>query len=137
MQQITQNFRTGELLVQEVPSPRLREGSVLVRNAYSLISAGTERIVMGLAKKSLLGKARERPDLVRQVMRKVRTEGVAAAIQKVNSRLDVPVPLGYSCAGVVLESGCPDFAPGDPVACAGNRYAHHAECVVVPRNLCV
>jgi predicted dehydrogenase/threonine dehydrogenase-like Zn-dependent dehydrogenase len=137
MKQVTQNFRTGELAVQDVPAPCEHHGCVLVRNAFSLISAGTERMAMDLAKKSLLGKARERPDLVRQLVQKARTEGVAAAIQKANSRLDVPAPLGYSCAGVVAESACPEFSQGHRVACAGNRYAHHAEYVTVPQNLCV
>jgi predicted dehydrogenase len=137
MKQITQDFRSGGLCLQEVPAPASLEGGVLVQNAFSLISAGTERLLMDLAKKSLLGKARERPDLVRQLVRKARAEGLAAAIRKANSRLDVPVPLGYSCAGVVAASDGAEFAPGDRVACAGNRYAHHAECVAVPRNLCV
>src|ERR1051325_3121322 len=123
MKQITQNFRSGELSLQDVPAPALRDGGVLVHNSFSLISAGTERLLMDLAKKSLLGKARERPDLVRQLVQKARTEGVTAAIQKANSRLDVPLPLGNSCAGVVVESACPEFAAADRVACAGARYA--------------
>jgi predicted dehydrogenase/threonine dehydrogenase-like Zn-dependent dehydrogenase len=137
MKQITQNFRNGKLALQDVPAPGGRDGGLLVQNTYSLISAGTERMAIDMARKSLLGKARERPDLVRQLVQKARTEGVAAAIQKANSRLDVPVPLGYSCAGTVLESACSEFAPGNGVACAGNQYAHHAECVTVPQNLCV
>src|SRR4051812_19437322 len=88
MKQITQNFRSGDLSLQEVPAPSVRDGGVLVHNAFSLISAGTERMAMDLAKKSLLGKARERPDLVRQLVQKARNEGVAAAIQKAKSRLD-------------------------------------------------
>jgi predicted dehydrogenase/threonine dehydrogenase-like Zn-dependent dehydrogenase len=110
---------------------------VLVQNSFSLISAGTERMAMELARKSLLGKAWERPDLVRQLLQKARTEGVGAAVQKANSRLDLPVPLGYSCAGVVLESVFLELPVGSRVACAGNRYAHHSECVTVPQNLCV
>jgi len=137
MKQITQDFRSGKLRLQDVPAPALRDGGVLVQNAFSLISAGTERLLMDLAKKSLIGKARERPDLVRQLVQKARTEGVGAALQKANARLDVPLPLGYSCAGVVLESACADLAPGDRVACAGAKYAHHAEVVTVPQNLCV
>jgi polar amino acid transport system substrate-binding protein len=137
MKQITQNLRNGDLSLQEVPAPGALDGGVLVRNAFSLISAGTERMAMDLARKSLLGKARERPDLVRKLVLKARTEGLAAAIKKANSRLDVPQPLGYSCAGIVLESACPDFVAGDRVACAGNRCAHHAECVAIPQNLCV
>ena len=86
MKQITQNFRSGKLALQDVPAPGGRNGGVLVRNAFSLISAGTERMAMDLAKKSLLGKARERPDLVRQLVQKARTEGVAAAIQAIPIR---------------------------------------------------
>jgi predicted dehydrogenase len=136
MKQITQNMRNGELALQDVPAPAVPEEGVLVRNAYSLLSTGTERLVMQFAKKSLVSKMRERPDLVRQVLHKARTEGIAATAQKVSARLDRPLPLGYSCAGVVLDSTCPDFARGDRVACAGNRCAYHAEFVAVPKNLC-
>jgi predicted dehydrogenase/threonine dehydrogenase-like Zn-dependent dehydrogenase len=137
MKQITQSVRNGSLSIQDVPAPGTRSDAVRVQNAFSLISAGTERMAMDLAKKTLLGKARERPDLVRQFVQKARREGVVAALEKVNSRLDVPASLGYSCAGVVLASPFSELAPGNRVACAGNRYAHHAECVCVPRNLCV
>src|SRR5436305_6689144 len=112
MKQITQDFRSGKLALQDVPAPGGRDGGVLVQNSFSLISAGTERMAMDLAKKSLLGKARERPDLVRQLVLKARAEGIPAAIQKATSRLDVPAPLGYSCSGVVLESSCANLAPG-------------------------
>ena len=123
----------------EVPSPAIRPGGILVRNHASLISSGTERQMLETARKSLLGKARERPDLVRQVLHKVRTEGVGPSFNAVVSRLDSPIPLGYSSAGVVIKvgEGVDEFRPGDPVACAGGGYAVHAEVVFVPRNLAV
>jgi len=105
-----------------------------VRNAFSLVSAGTERATVGLGQQSLVGKARSRPDLVRQVLDTVRREGVAATVRKVQSRLDQWKMLGYSTAGMVLEAGegVTGFVAGDRVACAGQDYASHAEIVCVP-----
>lgn len=133
MLQVIQYQKTGELRVEELPTPVLRPGGVLVRNACSLISAGTERASVETAQASLLGKARSRPDLVRQVMDSARREGVLATYRKVQTRLDNYKELGYSSAGIVLESAVPGFAPGDRVACAGT--AHHAEVVSVSKNL--
>ena len=134
-----QSNRSGELAVVDVPPPALQPGGVLVRNAASLISPGTERQVVETARRSLLDKARQRPDLVRQVLDKARTEGIGPTIAAVTSRLDRSVPLGYSSAGVVVEvgEGLEEFRPGDLVACAGAGYAAHAEYVFVPRNLTV
>ncbi len=139
VKQLVQNYRTGDLRIEEVPPPAVRPGGVLVRNAFSLISAGTERSMIELARKSLLEKARSRPDLVRKVLEKARTEGPLVAYQKARERLDAPMPLGYSSAGVVIEvgEGVCDLRVGDSVACAGIGYASHAEVVFVPRNLCV
>src|SRR5690606_15324296 len=116
-----------------------KSGGVIVRNVASLISAGTERMAIEFASKSLLGKARERPDLVRQVIDKVRKDGLGPTVQTVLSRLDQPIPLGYSCAGVVehVGRGAEEFAVGDRVACAGMGYASHADVVFVPKNLTV
>lgn len=139
MRQIVQRYRNGKLSVEEVPPPILRPGGVLVRNHNSVISAGTERAKVEVARASLLGKARRRPDLVRQVIEGAKREGIGATYRKVTSRLDAPEPLGYSCAGVVLEAA-PDadgLRAGDRVACAGGGYANHAEVLFVPRNLCV
>lgn len=139
MQQIVQQYRSGNLSVEEVPQPVLRPGGVLVRNQNSVISAGTERAKVETARASLLGKARRRPDLVRQVIDSAKREGLATTYRKVTSRLDAPEPLGYSCAGVVIEAS-PDadgLRVGDRVACAGGGYANHAEILFVPRNLCV
>ena len=139
MKAIVQSYRGGAPEVAEVPPPALRPGGVLVRTAASLVSAGTERAMVELAAKSLLGKARERPDLVRQVVAKARRDGVAATVETVRRRLDVPVPLGYSSAGTVIAAGegAEGLRPGDRVACAGAGYALHAEVVFVPRMLTV
>ena len=138
MKQILQSYRSGELWLADVPSPAPRGGGAVVRTATSLVSAGTERMITELAKKSLLGKARERPDLVRKVLDKIKTEGLAPTLTKVFAKLDTPIPLGYSCAGTVSEAGAAaGLRTGDRVACAGAGYATHAEYNYVPRNLCV
>src|SRR5262245_60420830 len=139
MKQVVQNFRTGELKVDEIPPPVLRPGGVLVRTAYSLISAGTERTTVKTAQSSLIGKAIERPDLVRQGLDTLRREGVKATYLKVKSRLEQIRPLGYSASGVVQAVGdnVDEFRVGDRVACAGVGYASHAEVIFVPKNLCV
>ncbi len=138
MLSVVENFKTGTLELADLPAPICRPGTLLVANRASLVSAGTEKAVISLAKKSLAGKAVERPDLVRQVITKVRRDGLAATVAAVRSKLDSPLALGYSCAGVVLESASDvsDFAPGDRIACAGAGYATHSEIVSVPRNLC-
>jgi len=112
---------------------------LLVRNSYSLISAGTERSKIELARSNLLDKARQRPDQVRQVLNNLRQEGLIPTYQKVMTRLDTPITLGYCSAGVAIEVGerAQEFKIGDRVACAGEGYACHAEVVSVPKNLCV
>lgn len=139
MKQVIQNYKTGELKVVEVPTPTVKPGGILVRNVNSLVSIGTEKLMIDLARKSLLGKALTRPDLVTQVINKVRTEGLLEAHRQAMHRLDSPVPLGYSCAGEVIEAGerVDEFRVGDRVACFGSGYASHAEVVFVPKNLCV
>lgn len=139
MKQIVQNYRTGELSIADVPAPTVRAGGVLVENRASLISAGTERMKVEVAKKSLLGKALARPDQVKKVIESVRQQGLLQTYEKVMNRLDTWTPLGYSCAGVVIEVGgeVSDFQVGDHVACAGAGYAVHADVVSVPRNLVV
>lgn len=139
MRQISQSYKTGELALVEVAEPRVRSATILVDSCASLLSAGTERTMVELGRKSLLGKARERPDLVKKVIGKARREGAIAALEAVRSRLDSPVPLGYSLSGRVIAvgAGIDEFACGDRVACAGAGYANHAEVNVVPRNLAV
>ena len=137
MKQVLQSARTGMIEVAEVPAPRVLSGCVLVRIGASLVSAGTERASSDFAAKSLLQKARSRPDLVREVLNKVRRDGVLSAATAVRSRLDQPAALGYSSAGTVTEvgEGIADLRPGDRVACAGAGFAVHAEFACVPRLL--
>jgi predicted dehydrogenase/threonine dehydrogenase-like Zn-dependent dehydrogenase len=135
--QVIQYQKTGEISVDELPAPKLRPGYVLVRNVFSLISAGTERTSVETAQASMIQKARLRPDLVRQVLDNVNREGLMATYKKVQDRLDNFKELGYSSAGVVVESGADDTKVGDRVACAGVGYASHAEIISVPRNLVV
>jgi predicted dehydrogenase/threonine dehydrogenase-like Zn-dependent dehydrogenase len=139
MKQIIQSPRTGKLELAEVPAPACGAGQVLVRTHFSVVSPGTERQAMDFARRSLVGKARSRPDLVKQVLRKLSQEGPAPTLRAVMTRLDAPQPLGYACAGVVEAVGADvaGFAVGDRVACAGAGYANHAEFVAVPENLVV
>ncbi|MEO8852875.1 MAG: bi-domain-containing oxidoreductase, partial [Ginsengibacter sp.] len=135
--QLIQNFKTGKLYVDEVPMPSISEGMVLVENKYSLISSGTEKGTVKVAKSSLIGKAKQRPDLVAQVLQNIKKEGLSATLNKVKTKLDSLKALGYSTAGTVLASldTNGDFQPGDRVACAGQDYASHAEIVAIPQNL--
>lgn len=137
MKQLLQNLRNGKTSVEDVPMPAVRPGMALVRTAASLVSAGTERMLVEFAQQSLLGKARSRPDLVRQVLDKARREGLLNSAQAAFSRLDQPMALGYSSAGTItaLGSGMTGFKVGQRVACAGGGYAVHAEYALVPRNL--
>ena len=134
MKQILQNIRTGERTIASVPAPMVQAGEVLIANRASLVSAGTEKMLMELASKSLLGKAKERPDHVRRVLEKVRNEGLLNTIRQVQKKLGEPMTMGYSSAGVVLAcgAGVQDYKPGDRVASNGC----HAEVVSVPKNLC-
>jgi polar amino acid transport system substrate-binding protein len=138
MKQVLQSYRTGELRVADVPAPGVEAGSLLVHTRVSLVSAGTERATVELAQKSLLGKARARPDLVKKVLERVARDGLVATGKAAFQKLDSPIPLGYSCAGVVLEVGgnVPGFSVGDRVACAGAKVANHAEINLVPHHLC-
>lgn len=139
MKQVIQNFKTGELYVDDVPLPSLTSGMVLVNNKFSLISAGTEKGTVKVGKANLLGKAKHRPDLVAQVLQNVKKEGLKATLNKVKTKLDSLKALGYSTSGVVMASmdfnG--QFKPGDRVACAGQDFASHSEVVAVPQNLVV
>lgn len=139
MKQVEQNYRTGELRVANVPAPRVGSGSVLVATEASLISSGTEKQLIDLAKASLAGKAMARPDLVRRVVRNVQRDGLKPTLEKVFAKLDTPIPLGYSIAGRVIEVGrnVTGLSVGDRVACAGAGLANHAEINAVPKNLVV
>jgi predicted dehydrogenase/threonine dehydrogenase-like Zn-dependent dehydrogenase len=138
MKQVIQDLKTGRVSVCEIPAPVPQEGRVLVRTAASLISAGTERMTVDLGKKSLLGKARERPDLVKQVIQKAKNEGLVNTLNTVRSKLESFTALGYSAAGAVIDTGASNqLRVGDRVSCAGAGYASHAEILSVPVNLCI
>ncbi len=137
MKQLLQNMRDGKAQVVEVPVPQPKRGTALVQVASSLVSAGTERMVVEFAEKSLIGKAQSRPDLVRQVLDKARREGILTTLESAFNRLDQPMALGYSSAGTVIAvgEGLTGIQVGDRVACAGGGYAVHAEYNIVPKNL--
>ena len=139
MQQLTQKLGSGDMVIQEVPYPQLGKGMVIVKNHYSIISAGTEGSTVVAARKSLIGKAKERPQQVKQVLDTLKKQGPIQTYRAVMKKLDAYSPLGYSCSGEVIEvgEGVTEFELGDKVACAGVGYANHAEIISVPVNLCV
>ena len=139
MKQLVQSFKTGTLSVRDVPVPSLIEKAILVAPHASIVSAGTERMIVEFAEKNLWQKARSRPDLVHQTLEKARREGVLTTFDTVQNRIDQPLALGYSCAGHVIDvsSGVSEFQIDDRVACAGAGYAVHAEVVTVPKNLVI
>jgi len=138
MKQVVQDFKNGQIKVIEVSEPVVEPGYLIVKNCFSLISAGTEKTTVGTGKKSLIGKARARPDLVKKVVDTIKKEGLGSTIKKMKSKLEDYKLLGYSSAGEVLEigEGVRNFNMGDRVACAGGGYALHAEIIRVPVNLC-
>ncbi|MBO8093808.1 MAG: bi-domain-containing oxidoreductase [Prosthecochloris sp.] len=139
MKQLIQSFKTGELGLFDVPAPLCEANGVLVQTTVSLVSAGTEKMLVDFAKKSMLAKAKDRPDLVKQVVDKMKKEGVRNTLEKVFTKLDTPIPLGYSLAGRVVEVGANmrGVSLGDRVACGGAGYANHAQINYVPKNLMV
>jgi predicted dehydrogenase/threonine dehydrogenase-like Zn-dependent dehydrogenase len=134
MKQIIQNLGNGETMLEEVPTPAVRRGHLLIRSKCSLVSLGTEKMLVNFGKSNLINKARQQPEKVRQVLEKVKTEGLMTTIQAVRNKLDDPIPLGYSNAGEVIAvgEGVTNFQVGDRVVSNGP----HAEVVCVPVNLC-
>lgn len=132
MKQLLQSLKDGTTSVADVPAPRAGAGQVLVRTSASLVSAGTERMLVAFGKGNLLQKARQQPDKVKMVLEKVRTDGLATTLDAVRSKLDQPLALGYCNVGRVIESRVAGFAAGDRVVSNGK----HAEIIAVPANLC-
>ncbi|HEY7785991.1 MAG TPA: bi-domain-containing oxidoreductase [Pyrinomonadaceae bacterium] len=139
MKRLLQNLKTGEGTVADVPVPALQRGRVLVRTVVSLVSAGTERAFVELGQKNVLAKAKERPDLVKKTLEKIKTNGLLNTLENVRDKLNQSHALGYSAAGTVIEVAhdVTEFRAGDRVACAGTGFASHAEVLSVPKNLCV
>ena len=137
MKQVLQSMHDGKTRVEDVPDPFVRPGTALVRTAFSLVSAGTERMVVEFAGKNLLDKVRSRPDLAKQVIDKALKEGPLTALDAAFNKLDQPMVLGYSSSGIIeaVGPGLTGFSVGDRVACAGGGFAVHAELEVVPQNL--
>ncbi len=134
MKQILQNLGSGATEVAEVPCPQARAGHLLIRTSRTLVSAGTERMLVEFGRGNLIQKAKSQPDKVKDVLSKIKTDGLMPTLDAVKAKLDVPMPLGYCNAGTVLEvgRGVEGFAVGDRVVSNGN----HAEVVAVPKNLC-
>jgi len=132
MKQITQDLANGETRLVETPRPGCADGSVVIATSRSVVSAGTERMLLRFGKAGWVDKARQQPDKVRMVLDKVRTDGLLPTIESVRSKLDQPLQMGYCNAGVVLESGVTGFSEGDRVVSSGP----HAEIVRMPSNLC-
>lgn len=139
MQQLTQNLKSGKMELTEVPFPAIEKGKIIVRNHYSLISSGTESYKVETARKSLIGKAKEKPEQVKQVLDTLKKEGFVNTYNKVMNKLDALSALGYSSAGEVIDVGgnITKFKIGDRVACGGQDIANHAEVISVPENLAV
>ncbi len=133
MQQIIQNLKSGDTTLENLPTPSCKSGHVLIQTTRSLISLGTEKMLVEFGQAGLISKARQQPDKVKMVLDKVKTDGLMPTIDSVRNKLDQPLPLGYSNVGVILEvgSGITDLKPGDRLLSNG----HHAEVVCVPRNL--
>ncbi len=137
MKQVLQNMKTGETQVENVPVPQAVKGTALVKTSASLVSAGTERMLVEFAKQNLAGKAKSRPDLVRQVLNKIKREGLLPTIYAALNKLDQPMVLGYSSAGRIVKvgPGLEGFKVGDRVACGGGGQAVHAEFASIPEHL--
>ena len=137
MRQVVQNLKNGTTEILEVPIPMIKSGCILIRTGASLVSAGTERNLVDFAEKSLVGKARSRPDLMKQVVEKSRREGVLTTLEAAFNRLDQPLALGYSSSGTVIQigNGVTKYKIGDQVVCSGGGHAMHAEFALIPENL--
>lgn len=139
MLQVVQNYKSGQLRLEEVPVPAVKKGGILIHTQYSLVSSGTESTAVRQAAMNIVSKAKARPDDVRKVVQNIRRQGLIATYKAVMNRLDSLTPLGYSASGTVIEigEGVDEFHKGQRVACGGAGYANHAEYNFVPKNLVV
>ncbi len=139
MKQVLQYDREKKIRVKEIPTPQMKSVGLVVDNKSSLISVGTERSIIELSQMSIIGKAKQRPDAVKMVLDKIKTEGLKSTYNKVMGKLSAPLPLGYSCSGIVREvhNSVDAYTVGERVACAGFGYASHSETIFVPTNLAV
>ena len=133
MKQILQNISTGETSIADVPAPSPKDGSILIKTNTSLISSGTEKMLVEFGKSSLINKARSQPDKVRMVIDKLKTDGILATYDSIITKLDQPIPLGYCNVGTVIDGTDTGFSKGTRVLSNG----YHAEIVRVPKNLTV
>src|SRR5690606_31518010 len=133
MKQIIQSLKNGRTELEEIPVPKVGKGHVLIQTTHTLVSLGTERMLVEFGKASLIEKARQQPDRVKEVLNKIRTDGLLPTLEAVFSKLDQPLPLGYCNSGrvVAIGDGVNEYSIGDRVASNG----HHAEYVCVPSNL--
>lgn len=134
MKKILQNMKTGETILEDLPTPNIKQGFILIQSQSSVVSVGTERMLVDFGKSNYFQKAKQQPDKVKQVIDKIKTDGLQPTINAVKTKLDQPIPLGYSNAGIVVAigKGVKDFKVGDRVISNGG----HAELVSVPKNLC-
>jgi predicted dehydrogenase/threonine dehydrogenase-like Zn-dependent dehydrogenase len=133
MKQIIQSFKTGDTLLEDVPAPIVSKGNLLIKSTYTLVSLGTERMLVEFGRSNLISKARQQPDKVKEVLNKIKTEGLLPTLEAVFNKLGEPLPLGYCNVGKVIAigEGVKGFSIGDRVASNGQ----HAEVVSVPMNL--
>lgn len=133
MKQIIQSFKTGDTILEEIPAPMVKKGALLIQTTFSLVSLGTEKMLVEFGKSNLISKARQQPDKVKQVLDKVKSEGLIPTLEAVFNKLEQPLPLGYCNVGKVIEvgEGVSGFSVGDRVASNGQ----HAEFVCIPQNL--
>lgn len=132
MKQVLQDLKTGETVIEDIPMPGAGNGMCLIQTSCTLVSAGTERMLVDFGKGNLIQKAQQQPDKVKQVLEKVKTDGLAPTVDAVRNKLDTPLPLGYCNVGHVIDSKTEAFAEGDRIVSNGK----HAEVVAVPKNLC-
>ena len=136
MKQLVQNIKTGKMQIAKVATPQLKPNTVLVKNSFSIVSAGTEGSKVSTARKGYIGKALDKPEQFKQVINTIKNEGLTSTYSKVMNKLDALSPLGYSSSGVVIEVGSDvsRFKVGDRVACAGAGVANHAGGHICPRE---